>query len=39
MSRKTSKLILGNWRNAENIYKNFQIILGIIGENVNVTEN
>ncbi len=38
MSRKTTKLILGNRWNAENIYKNFQIILGIIWENVNVSE-
>ncbi len=28
---------LWNWWNAENIYKNFRIILGI-WENVNVTE-
>ncbi len=38
MCRKTTKLILGNWWNAENVYKNFQIILGIIWEKTNFTE-
>ncbi len=38
MSRKTLKLILRNWWNAENIYKNFQSVLGIIWENGNISE-